>query len=150
MKDEYEKDFAEAMKEVGVSVLRMNELTGDFMDIRFRITSGEEFLLTHNSKTVAFIRQLDKGEIEAELEKDEDGQMDIVSIEQLRRDRDGFLYKMYNGQSFILGFRNKTLAVITPEIPEKYLKQYEKAWGKFATADRKARWETKKRREGKN
>ncbi len=146
-KEEYEKEYSDAMEDIGVAVIQMSDLMRDFMDVRYRISRGESFLLTHSSKAIAYIRPLTEEDLIADEKKGEDDQMEIWGIEDIRTNRDEFIFNMKDGRSIILGYRSKTLALITSEVPHEYLEKYNAAWATFASLDRKGRWEERRKQE---
>ena len=73
--------------------------------------------------------------------------MEVWGIEDIRTNRDEFIFNMKDGRSIILGYRSKTLALITPEVPHEYLEKYNAAWATFASLDRKGRWEERRKQE---
>ena len=148
-KEEYEKEYGDAMEDIGVAVIQMSDLLRDFMDVRYRISRGDSFLLTHSSRAIAYIRSLTEEDLIADEKKDEDDQMEMWGIEDIRNNRDPFLYAMKDGRPIVLGYRSKSLALITPEIPQEYLEKYNAAWAAFASSDRIARAEKRKQNKEK-
>jgi antitoxin (DNA-binding transcriptional repressor) of toxin-antitoxin stability system len=101
-----------------IRFVSMGDLHSRPKEIRVWLMGGEDMLLTHSGKPLAYIRSV--------KEDDLDPPKKMMSFEHLRSNRDEFLYLMMTGEAVILSFHNRQVALITPEIPNRYLKQYEK------------------------
>jgi hypothetical protein len=123
-----------------IRFISMGDLHSKPKDIRVWLMGGEEMLLTHSGKLLAYMRPV--------KEADLDPPKKMMTFEYLRSNRDEFLYYMMTGESVVLSFHKRTLGLITPDIPKKYLKQYEEKRQEVLEERRKKRVKSLKNKSG--
>jgi len=121
-----------------IRFISMGDLHSKPKDIRVWLMGGEEMLLSHSGKPLAYMRSV--------KEEDLNTAKKMMSFEYLRSNRDEFLYLMMTGEDVVLCFHNRQVALITPEIPKKYLKQYEKGRQEILQERRKKRKPSSKKK----
>lgn len=124
-----ELDFTEGMDTVGVPVIQMKHLHHDPRGLRYKLAKGSSFLLTHSFKLIAYMRPLTKEDLEEEMKKPEAERALMMTLEMVRTERDKFLYELQDGKDIHLFFKvkgnpEKTLALVTPQIPAKLKEAY--------------------------
>lgn len=103
--------------ERNIRFVSMSDLHDKPKEIRVWLMGGEEMLLSHGGKPLAFIRSIREEDLDPPSKK-------MISLNYLRTHRDEFLYLMMTGEPVVLSFHNRTIALVSPNIPEEYLEQY--------------------------
>ena len=120
-----------------IKFVAMGDLHSKPKEIRVWLMGGEEMLLTHSGKLLAYIQPL--------KERDLDDLKKMMTLEYLRNHRDEFLYSIMTGEDVVLSFHKRKLALITPNIPNKYVKEYEKHRQEVLEERRKKRKKSSKK-----
>lgn len=120
-----------------IRFISMGDLHSKPKEIRVWLMGGEDMLLTHSGKPLAYIRSV--------KDEDLDSPKKMMSFEQLRSNRDEFLYMMMTGDDLVLNFHRRSVALITPQIPKEYLKLYEEHRQNVMEERRKKRTKTSRK-----
>ena len=97
-------------KKNGVWVISMSDLHSYPTQIRYRLSKGDHFLLTHFKRALAYMRPVKEEDLEVSRV--------MMPIEYLRNNRDEFIFEILDGNAVVISFHRRSIAIACPEIPE--------------------------------
>ena len=97
-------------KKNGVWVISMSDLHRYPTQIRYRLSKGDHFLLTHFKRALAYIRPVEEEDLEVSRK--------MMPIEYLRNNRDEFIFEILDGNPVVISFHRRSIAIACPEIPD--------------------------------
>jgi hypothetical protein len=97
-------------KKNGLWVISMSDLHRYPTQIRYRLSKGDHFLLTHFKKALAYIRPVEEEDLEVSRK--------MMPIEYLRNNRDEFIFEILDGNAVVISFHRRSIAIACPEIPD--------------------------------
>jgi len=100
----------------GFWIISMSDLHDYPKEIRFRMSKGSHFLLTHYGKPLAYVRPIEEEDMEEPKQ--------VMTFNCIRQNPDEFIFMMFDGESIVVGFQKRALALASPEIPEDIMEAF--------------------------